>query len=77
VEVILHQAIRMNEHGVALGESEQALEKITPVRVVAKNSTALDSAADDVISAVLDLNTNWPRHPAIVAKHLRMSNIET
>ena len=41
----------MNENGVALGESEQALQKVSPARVVAKNLTALDSAADDVIPA--------------------------
>ena len=67
----------MNEHGVALGESEEALKKITPVRVVAKDITTLDPAADDVIPAVFDLNANGPRHSTIVAKHPRMSNIET
>jgi len=59
----------MNENGVALGESEQALQKVSPVRVLAKNFTALDSAADDVVPAVLDLNANWPRYLGSLAKH--------
>ena len=46
---------------MGLGKSEQALQKVILFRTVATNITMPDSAAEDVMPAVFDLNANWAR----------------